>query len=225
MRLPWQQGAAQQARQESEQVELPEPPQEVSLAMPDGERLPARVARREGDELLVLMMVPAKEPLSDAQLRDVVVELASSKGLVRLAGDAVVEEQDLLRFRDLHSAEILQRREYVRVKTARPVLVSLNGSLAPVESSSVDLSGGGMLIGSSDNLRVGARIHFRLSTDEDSPPITGGGTVVRNDANGKYAIAFDSISEGNRRRLIRFLFDCQREERRKGLRLEDDDGR
>ena len=223
MKLPWQRDSETRAQGGEAPIELPEPSQEVSVAMPDGERLPARVAKREGDELLILMMVPAKETMSDAELREIVLELTSAKGLVRLAGDAVLEDRDLLRFRDLHSVDILQRREYVRVQTSRPVLVSIGGR-GQIESSSVDLSGGGMLLGGLEHLPVGSQLEFRLTTDGDSPPITGTGRVVRSDHNGRCAIAFRSISEGNRRRLIRFLFDCQREERRKGLRLGDESG-
>ena len=225
MKLPWQRDASQHATGSPGGFALPETTQKVLLTMPDGERVPARVAKREGEEVLVLLMVPTRQPLSGAQLHDIVVEFATNKGLVRLAGDALLEDSDLLRFKYLQSLEILQRRDYVRVRTSRPVLVSLNGNLAPLESSSIDLSGGGMLIGGSDHLRVGTRIHFRLNTDEESPAITGDGVVVRSDATGKCAIAFDSISEGNRRRLIRFLFDCQREERAKGLKFEDENGR
>jgi hypothetical protein len=79
---------------------------------------------------------------------------------------------------------------------------------------------GGMLAGGLEHLNVGARIEFSLTTDPDGPPVTGAGTVVRTDPDGSRAIVFDSISDGNRRRLIRFLFDRQREERRRGLYME-----
>jgi hypothetical protein len=206
-------------------VVLPDPPTEVRLAMPDGDRLPARVARRDGDQLLILMMVPADPPLSDDQLREIVLELDGHRGLTRLAGNAALEERDVLRFRDLYSLELLQRRNDVRVKSTRTVLVSLSGSLAPVEASTVDLSGGGMLLSGLEHLRVGSRLDFRLTTSPDSHPITGSGIVVRSDASGRRAIAFQTISDGNRRRLVRFLFDCQRQERSRGLLGDDHDGR
>jgi hypothetical protein len=222
--MPWQRDTGANGAHASPPVVLPDPPREVRLAMPDGDRLPARVAERDGDQLLILMMVPADPPLSDRQLRDVVLELDGHGGLTRLAGDAVVEEPDLLRFRDLHSLELLQRREDVRVKSVRTVLVSVRGTLAPIESTTLDISGGGMLVGGLEYLRIGSRLDFRLTTEPDSHPIVGSGIVVRSDSTGRRAIAFHTISDGNRRRLVRFLFDCQREERSRGLLPEDDNG-
>jgi hypothetical protein len=206
-------------------VALPEPHQEVRLTMPDGEHVPARVASRDGDELVILMMVVPQGRLGAAQHPEVIVEHAGERGPVLLAGAAVLEDSDLLRLRELHAVEMSQRREYVRVKMARSVMVSLAGGVAPVEACCVDLSGGGMLVTGLEHVPLRARIEFRLTGNPDGPPITGGGTVVRTDPDGKRAIVFDAITEGNRRRLIRFLFDRQREERRRGLQGADLDGR
>lgn len=97
--------------------------------------------------------------------------------------------------------------------------------MSSIESCSVDISGGGMLLGGLDYVNTGEKISFRLTTDPDAPQITGTGRVVRCDSNGQRAIAFESISEGDRRRLIRFVFERQRSERSKGLMLEGGDGR
>ena len=50
----------------------------------------------------------------------------------------------------------------------------------------------------------------------------GTGKVVRVDGQGRRAVEFDSITELDRRRLIRFIFECQRAERQRGL---EPDGR
>lgn len=225
MKLPWRDREGKDDRKAGGEVELPSRQHPVTVAMPSGERLPGRVAESEKDELLVMLMVPLGEPLSDAQLRQIVIELSGSKGLMRLTGEAVAEDRDLLRFRDLHALDVKQRREYVRVKAARTVLVTLQGGGSSIESCSVDISGGGMLLGGLDYVNAGEKISFRLTTDPDAPQITGTGRVVRCDPNGQRAIAFDSISEGDRRRLIRFVFERQRSERNKGLMLEGKDGR
>jgi hypothetical protein len=222
MRLPWQRDTATGPKAANGTVTLPDAPQDVHLLMPDGDRLPARLTHSEGGELVVLLLVPTNRPLEEYELRDIVLEASDKHGLARLGGEAALEDKDVLRFWDLAPVDMVQRREFVRVKASRKVLVNLPGSLTPIEISSVDLSGGGMLLGGLDNVRMGAKLDFRLITDPAAPPITGSGTVVRN-GGGRCAIAFHSISEGNRRRLIRFLFDCQREERRRGLLSEDDD--
>ena len=39
------------------------------------------------------------------------------------------------------------------------------------------------------------------------------------------AICFDEIAEGDHRRLVRYIFECQRAERRRGLERSDGRGR
>ena len=55
-------------------------------------------------------------------------------------------------------------------------------------------------------------------------PISGTGKVVRVDAQGHRAVEFESISDLDRRRLVRFIFECQRAERRRGLDREGSGG-
>lgn len=226
MKLRWRERGEEQASPGLPVgFQMPRPQEPVTLVMPDGEHLPARIAGSEGHDLLVLTMVRLDPGLTSERLQRIVLELSGGKGVMRLSGTISMQDGELLRFADLHSIDVIQRREYVRVKAARPVQVMLEGTSAAIESRSVDLSGGGMLLGCLDHVRVGERIGFRLSTESDGPQIVGTGTVVRSDPGGRRAVAFDSISDGDRRRLIKFLFECQREERRKGLRLEGSSGR
>lgn len=222
MRLPWKQAEVAEEPSGLDGVRLPEPPWPLELELHNGERFPGRLAERDGDELVVVMMVPVLGDLSEAQLRDTVIEINDGGGILRLIGDAYAEEDDMLRFGNVHSLDALQRREYVRVKTTRPVQVKLAGHLAPMDGCSVDLSGGGMLLSGFEHLRIGANVEFSLTTHDDGTAIMGVATVVRNDSRGRCAVAFRSITEGDRRRLIRFLFERQREELRKGLLAEDD---
>ncbi len=226
MKLRWRERGEQQASPGlPADFQMPRPQEPATLVMADGERLPGRIAGSEGHDLLVLAMVRLDPALGGEHLQRIVLELSGGKGVVRLGGNVSLEDGELLRFADLHSLDVIQRREYVRVKAARPVQITLEGSSAAIESHSVDLSGGGMLLGGLDHVRVGERIGFRLCTETDGAQIIGTGTVVRSDPGGRRAVAFDSISDGDRRRLIKFLFECQREERRKGLRPEGSDGR
>jgi PilZ domain len=209
-------------------VEPLQPQQPATLVMPDGQHLPARIAGHEHGELQVLAMVPIDGALSSDQLQLVVLEVSDGKGLTRLGGTVTAEDRELLRFRGLRPIDVVQRREYVRVRASRQVQVTLGNSAATIETHSVDLSGGGMLLSGLDHVRVGERIGFRLATElrgDSASQIIGTGKVVRSDPGGRRAVAFDSISEGDRRRLIKFLFECQREERRKGLRMEGSNGR
>jgi c-di-GMP-binding flagellar brake protein YcgR len=115
----------------------------------------------------------------------------------------------------------IQEREYVRVISARPVLVYRGPDQRPISSYTVDVSGGGLLLAGPDTLEVGDRISLQLTIVQGDPPIVGAGEVVRRDARGRRPISFTSISDLDRRRLIRFIFECQRLERRRGLELGD----
>jgi c-di-GMP-binding flagellar brake protein YcgR len=90
-----------------------------------------------------------------------------------------------------------------------------------IQSFTVDLSGGGLLLAGPDTLQIGERIEFRLTVAQDAPPIKGVGTVVRIDSKGRRGVSFTEIAETDRRRLVRFIFDLQRSERRRGLREQD----
>jgi PilZ domain len=228
MKLRWRESRPAQESGDAASVEPLAPQQMATLVMPDGQHLPARIAGHENGELLVLAMVPIDHKLSSDQMQLIVLEVSSGKGITRLGGTVTAEDRELLRFRGLSPIDVVQRREYVRVQTSRQVLVTLGGSAATIETRSVDLSGGGMLLSGLEHVRVGERIGFRLLTEPEGASgsqIIGTGKVVRSTPGGRCAIAFDSISEGDRRRLIKFLFECQREERRKGLRLEGSNGR
>jgi c-di-GMP-binding flagellar brake protein YcgR len=115
----------------------------------------------------------------------------------------------------------IQEREYVRVISARPVLVYYGPDRTPISSYTVDVSGGGFLLAGPDLLAVGDEIDFRLTIATDDPPIEGVGTVIRRDARGRRPVSFVSIRDLDRRRLIRFIFERQRIERRRGLETRD----
>jgi hypothetical protein len=209
---------------DNDALKLPKRGTTVTLVRASGERIQARVAEREDDSLLVGVMFRTEHPLREGTLDDIVLEYASHRGRVRVRGTVTLEDSDLLRFRELCSIEVLQEREYVRVKATRPVMVCTGGSQGTVQSYSVDLSGGGMLLAGPSTLKIGEQVQFRLTTTPGSAPIMGSGTVVRTDSRGHRAVSFDNIGEGDHRRLVRFIFECQRAERRRGLEQEEGHG-
>lgn len=117
-----------------------------------------------------------------------------------------------------------QRREAVRVVRARPVTVRRDGR-ATVSTYSIDLSGLGILLAGPDTLALGERVRFRLSLGDQDEPVVGEATVVRIDPRGYRAIRLDEVSDADRRRLVRYVFDCQREDRRRQVELEEHDAR
>lgn len=204
-------------------IELPGRSTVVSLVLSSGERVPARVVERQEGVLLIAATVPLGA-LTDHQLETMMVEFVTARGRVRLRGRVTLKDPrdpDLLCVDDLRSIEVLQEREYVRVKSARPVLVYVGRDQRQISSYTVDVSGGGFLLAGPDTLRVAEQIRFQLTIAPGAPPILGTGQVVRTDAQGRRSVAFTSISDLDQRRLVRFIFECQRAERRRGLDSED----
>ncbi len=204
-------------------VTLPGRSQTVTLAPPGRETVPARVLESAPDALLVAIMVPT-EPFTYGQLEGMVLEFTASHGRVRLTGTASLEDPsqpDVLRLDGPRSIEVLQEREYVRIKSARPAVVYGPPDQIPVQSYTVDLSGGGFLLAGPDSLKLGDEVQFQLTLTPGVLLISGTGRVVRVDSQGRRGVEFESISELDRRRLIRFIFECQRSERQRGLETDD----
>jgi PilZ domain len=198
---------------------LPGVSEPVTLAILGAGRIPAKVLERGEDMLVVAITVPSR-PFSHEQLERLVLEHSSARGRVRLRGSVVTQdpaEPDLVRIDSPRSLEVLQEREYVRIKSARPVLVYDDRDRNQVQSFTVDVSGGGLLLAGPDTLRVGDEVKFRLTLTPGVLPVSGTGRVVRIDGQGRRAVEFESISDLDRRRLVRFIFECQRAERRRGL--------
>jgi PilZ domain len=209
---------------QSKPVALPERSATVTLALASGEKISARVLESAPDALLVAIMV-AIAPLSASQLERMVLEFVGPNGRVRLSGESVVvdpSDPDVVRIDTPRSIEVLQEREYVRIQAARPVLVYGGPDKIPIQSYTVDVSGGGFLLAGPDSLKIGDELQFQLTLTPGVLVIGGTGRIVRIDNRGRRAVAFDSISDLDRRRLIRFIFECQREERHRGL---ETDGR
>jgi c-di-GMP-binding flagellar brake protein YcgR len=119
---------------------------------------------------------------------------------------------------------VSQRREFVRLKGKRPVLMYIGRDRQPIRSYAVDLAGGGLLLAGPDVLRIGEQIEFQLTLSPESEPVVGVGTVVRSDVEGHRAIAFSEMSDLNRRRVVRFIFERERAERRRMLEADERDG-
>jgi c-di-GMP-binding flagellar brake protein YcgR len=200
-------------------VKLPDRYDTVTLTTPRGERFPARVVEREDETLRVAVLVPMKA-LNGKELKGTVLEYSNHRGRTRLRGEVRIEDPgqpDLLCVEGPHHAQVLQEREYVRIKSARPVIVYAGGDRLQMRSYTVDLSGGGFLLAGPDTLKVGEEVKFQLTIEQSAAPLTGKGRVVRTDAKGRRAVEFEGISDFDRRRLVRFIFDCQRAERARGL--------
>jgi c-di-GMP-binding flagellar brake protein YcgR len=206
-----------------EPVALPDVSESVSVAVRGAGWIPAKVLQRDPDALVLAVMVPIGT-LTPEQLEKLIVEFSSARGRVRLRGTVVSQDPGSLEVLTLgapRSLEVLQEREYVRIRSARPVLVYSAREGTRIQSFTVDVSGGGLLLAGPDTLGVGEELTFQLTLTPGVTPVSGKGRVVRVDGRGRRAVEFESISDLDRRRLVRFIFECQREERRRGLDGDD----
>jgi hypothetical protein len=207
-------------------MSLPDRSEAVVVSTASGGRMPAKVIARGPTTLLVAILVPIK-PFSARELDGLLIEYTGARGRVRLRGTAIVEdpkEPDLLRIEGARSIEVLQEREYVRIESARPVAVYSGHDRREISSYTVDLSGGGFLLAGQGTLKIGDEVSFQLTITPGVLPITGKGRVVRADSRGRLGVAFEDISDLDRRRLVRFIFECQRNERQRGLQQGDRHG-
>jgi PilZ domain len=179
-----------------------------TLTTPAGEELPVRTFERGEEVVLVVLVNMDDEHLSDS-VESARLEYTSRRGLIKLRGEAVFEDPSLVRFRPNGDAEVLQRRDFVRVHTPHPVTVeSADDRRRRVHT--VDLSGGGMLLADEETLDVDQTIRFAISIVTTELPIEGIARVVRIREDGKRALMFEQIDEHDRQRLIRFVFECMR---------------
>jgi PilZ domain-containing protein len=185
------------------------------LVTPRGAELPVRTYG-QGEDVVLVVLADIDDSLLDEQLEPALLEYTSVRGVVRMQGDAVFEQRSLVRFHVQGEAEVIQRREYVRVHTPQQVVL---GESPPdpdsLRAHTVDLSGGGMLLAGAEQLRTGDRVRFRMLLGEDIATVGGVARVVRIRQDGKRALMFEEIDEGDRQRLIRFVFQILRTARAK----------
>jgi len=146
-------------------------------------------------------------------LEELVLECSSSRGMTRLAGQALPGGEGRLDFAVHDVIEVEQRRRFVRVRVSRPVRVARTADGAVSHTFALDLSGGGLLLAGPDRLNEGEHVSFRLRLESGGEPIEGFARVVRMAGSGNPALTFDSIKPADRERLIHFIFDCERRAR------------
>ncbi len=192
----------------------PELRQDVLLTLPGRETYGARVTRVSDDEVVLVLMLDARGPLTPGDFVPMVLEYPGSRGLVRLEGHGAVATRDLVRFRLDGDGDVLQRRDFVRVRVVRPLAlapVQPDDSLGEwVDTLTANLSGNGLLAAGPETLEIGDPVCFRVSTTSGEPPVEGRGRVARVTDAGQRGIAIEELDAEARRRLVRFIFECER---------------
>ena len=96
-----------------------------------------------------------------------------------------------------------EQRGFKRVPAALPVVLQAPDG-GRVETHTVDLSGGGMLL-EDGSLPAGATVDFQLELGPDEPPVSGQARVVRITEDGRPALAFEEVPVADHERLIDYI--------------------
>lgn len=184
------------------------------LTAPGHDSMPVRVFERGSDVLMLVVLLDADTGVEPERTEPVLLEYSSVQGLIRMHGEARLEQRDLIRFSPLEPAEVLQRREFVRLDTPQPVQLT-DPVGTPIATHAVDVSGGGMLLRGLEHLEEGEVLRFSLDLGPNEPALEGHARVVRVDDEGHRGLVFEAISSSERQRLIHFIFDRQRVARAK----------
>jgi c-di-GMP-binding flagellar brake protein YcgR len=179
-----------------------------------GTQWPVRVADRDEDSIMLVLLAEAVD-LSRQHAGPLTLECKSERGVVRFHGEVTVENRDLVRFRVVGLPDMVQRREFVRVRAPQAVLIAFPDDSGIGSAHSLDISGGGMLLHGAERLQIGDHIRFHLHLDAHSPPVRGRGKVVRSAEGGRRGVVFEQIAKDDQERLIHFIFACQRADRAK----------
>ncbi|MDD2585238.1 MAG: flagellar brake protein [Syntrophomonadaceae bacterium] len=121
---------------------------------------------------------------------------------------------------------INQKREYVRLETSLTVRFRIleDGDKESIicQANTIDISAGGVLFSTKQKVHTSNKMEIELQLAEEGP-ILCIGKVVRvfdkDQVTGetKVAVEFDNISEGQRDKIFKYIFDKQREWIKKGL--------
>ncbi|MEA4900854.1 flagellar brake protein [Desulfitobacterium sp.] len=122
-----------------------------------------------------------------------------------------------------HDIRRVQRRNFVRVPAFYPITfrsVNRQGLSDPQKGTMLDLSGGGMRFQTYETVEMGAILLTTLSLP--SGPLQTSARVCRVEKDleqKRYSVSvdFNQIPERDRDRIIRCVFDLQRDMRKKGL--------
>jgi len=161
-----------------------------------------------------VLMLDMRKALRLGDASPMIVEYPAPRGLVRLEGRGTVATHDLVRFHHEGAVDVVQRRDFVRVRVVRPLAVAPVGEDgepgAWAQALTVNVSGNGLLATGPESLGVDDAVAFRLTPAEDEPPIEGRGRVARLGDGGQRGIAIEQIDREARRALVRFVFEQER---------------
>jgi PilZ domain len=141
---------------------------------------------------------------------EIFVELSSGRGIYRHSGTLRADREGTLSIDLTGEVERIQRREFVRVDAHVPVEVRGIDEPLGGETTTLDVSGGGIRISDPWTLPLGLDVRVELSLP-DGEPVCALGRVVRAAAEGEKGISFEDLARPDEDRLIRFIRERERQ--------------
>jgi hypothetical protein len=185
--------------------------QHVSLLIGDLPALEARIEELSDAYAVVGLFKPPEPPLEDIGPIQGIIEAVGPRGLTRLVGTLRQEgrQVDAARLEFDQGPEVIQRRQFVRIETTTTVTLTREDGSAH-KTFTLNLSGAGMLLGGPEDLQMDEMVKVDIDVGDEEVPIHARGRVVRVTAENHKGVRIEMIEEGDRERLIHFVFERQR---------------
>src|SRR5215208_5880724 len=185
--------------------------QHVNLLIGDLPAIEARIEELTDDHAIVGLFKEPEPPLESVGPIQGIIEAAGPRGLTRLVATLKQHagQVDAARLDFDQGPEVIQRRQFVRIETTTTVTVTRPDGTKEV-ASTLNLSGAGLLLGGVTGLAMGDLVKLDIDVGEEEPEVHARGRVVREPGPGQAGVRFEMIEEGDRERLIHFVFERQR---------------
>jgi hypothetical protein len=191
--------------------------EQVSVVLPHIGGLPATVEAIQGGAVTVVLAV-SDDRVKRLNGADVAIEKTSGRGIQRFNGTLSVAGRagELLTVTLEGEAERVQRRNFVRMDAVLPIkVISLEKGVKAGETTTVNVSGNGVLINDKWRLPMGMDVRIELMLEPGGEPMRALGRVVRYSSDVEKGIRIESIAATDEDRLIKFI----RERERAALRI------
>jgi c-di-GMP-binding flagellar brake protein YcgR len=190
--------------------------QTVLVRLTGAAAVAARVHAVSADDASLILLTPPMRPPATGQ--SCAVEVTVEGGILTLATRVTDHDgrtsMTVAPDSAASHAPSVQRRDFVRVDAAMPVVVRDGGPDGPArEACSVNVSGGGLLLTGIGHLQLGDFAWVALDLEDGTPPIEALVTVVREELTGGRAVRIQSISARDEQRIVRFSFARQQRAR------------
>jgi hypothetical protein len=192
---------------------LPQEGQEIWVIAPTGASISARANEVNAEATTVEFLRNQGDVASELANGSVAIQYVTRRGVCRIDGVAHRSKvPGSIRVNHTGDVELIQRREFVRIDAMVPVTYQPMGPTGwTVETTTINVSGGGFMISGREGLRDGEICTFTLELDgeREAGPLTSDGQVVR-ETSGGLGISIVCIEEDERERLIRWVFARER---------------